>query len=68
MKCELEVTGMRCGGCELLVKEALGELDGVENVEASHASGRISLEFDPSKVSLEKIKAVIGEQGFSVIE
>ncbi len=68
MKCELEVTGMRCGGCELLVKEALGELDGIENVDVSHAAGRVSLEFDPLKVSLEKIKAVIGEQGFSVSE
>ncbi|NTU96317.1 MAG: heavy-metal-associated domain-containing protein [Chlorobiaceae bacterium] len=66
MKFELNVTGMRCGGCELLVVEALGELEGVEKAEAFHASGTVTVDFDPSKVTLDTIKALIGEQGFSV--
>lgn len=66
MKSELKVTGMRCSGCELLVTEALEELDGVENAEASHLNGTISVDYDPARVSLEAIKAVISEQGYRV--
>jgi copper chaperone len=66
MKTEIHVTGMRCSGCELLVTEALEEMEGVEKVHASHADGTIVVEFDESKVDPGSIKAVIEGQGFSV--
>ncbi|NTW82680.1 MAG: heavy-metal-associated domain-containing protein [Chlorobiaceae bacterium] len=66
MKSEMKVSGMRCSGCELLVTEALEELDGVENAEASHQKGTISIDYDPDKVSMDIIKEVIGKQGFNV--
>lgn len=66
MKIELHVTGMRCGGCELLVTEALEEMDGVEKAHASHETGVIRVEYDEAKVSLDAIKSVIESQGFSV--
>jgi len=66
MKMELHVTGMRCSGCEMLVSEALEEMDGVEKAQASHETGTIVVEFDASKVDLASIKAVIEGQGFSV--
>jgi copper chaperone len=68
MKYELKVSGMRCGGCELLVIEALGEIAGVEKAEASHVNRTVKVEFDPSRVSLENIKTAIREQGFIVEE
>jgi copper chaperone len=66
MKQELHVTGMRCSGCEMLVSEALEEMDGVEKAHASHETGSIVVEFDESKVDLASIKAVIEGQGFVV--
>ncbi|NTV97996.1 MAG: heavy-metal-associated domain-containing protein [Chlorobiaceae bacterium] len=66
MKCELKVSGMRCGACELLVTEALGELQGVEKAEASHAAGSVTVVYDPSKVTMESLKSAIEEQGFTV--
>jgi copper chaperone len=66
MKCELKVAGMRCNGCEMLVREALGELEGVQKVEASHQDGTVSVDFDPSLVGLETIKTVVEEQGFII--
>jgi|WetSurMetagenome_2_1015567.scaffolds.fasta_scaffold70559_2 copper chaperone len=68
MKCELNVSGMRCGGCELLVAEALGEIDGVEKAEASHVAGSVTVSYDPLKVTTEIIKTVIEEHGFKVKE
>ena len=66
MKNELRVTGMSCGGCQLLVKEALEELQGVAEAEASFRDGIVVVDFDPDAVSMATIKAVIEEQGFKV--
>ena len=66
MKSEIHVTGMRCHGCELLVAEALEEMEGVEQARASHETGVIRVDYDESKVDLASIKAVIEAQGFSV--
>ncbi|MEI8185126.1 MAG: heavy-metal-associated domain-containing protein [Chlorobiaceae bacterium] len=66
MKKELQVNGMNCGSCELLVTEALEDLEGVINVEASHLNGVVSVDYDPDMVSLSTITKVIDAQGFRV--
>ncbi|NTU92710.1 MAG: heavy-metal-associated domain-containing protein [Chlorobiaceae bacterium] len=66
MKTEIHVTGMRCSGCELLVTEALEEMEGVEKVRASYETGVIQVEYDDARVDLAAIRAVIQDQGFSV--
>jgi copper chaperone len=66
MKTEIHVSGMRCSSCEMLVSEALEELDGVEKASASHQKGIVEVEYDESKVDLESMKTVIGKQGFTV--
>ena len=62
----LKVTGMTCGGCENAVKRALGRLDGVGEVTASHADERVTVAFDPAKVNPELIKARIAAIGYTV--
>ncbi len=66
MKKELQVSGMKCGSCELLVTEALEDLEGVISVEASHLKGRVEVDYDPNMVSEPTIAGVIEEQGFKV--
>ncbi|NTV91743.1 MAG: heavy-metal-associated domain-containing protein [Chlorobiaceae bacterium] len=68
MKNEFHVVGMRCSNCELLVKEALEELDGVESASPSHQTGTVEVQYDPDKVSIAALQAVIEQQGFSVNE
>jgi copper chaperone len=63
MKTEIHVTGMRCSGCEALVSEALEEMDGVEKAQASHQTGIVEVEYDPSKVDPESMKKTIEAQG-----
>jgi len=63
---KFQVSGMNCHGCEILVKEALEDLDGVKNAEASHIEGVVSLDYDPSKVDTATITSTIEEQGFKV--
>jgi copper chaperone len=66
MKIELQVSGMKCGKCELLVKEALEEVDGVREVEASHLKGTVVIDYEPETVSIAFMTAVIEGQGFTV--
>jgi copper chaperone len=66
MKSELHVSGMNCGGCEMLVKEALEELDGVSAAEASHLTGVVAVDFDPAKVTIAAITETIEAEGFKV--
>ena len=66
MKNELQVSGMRCGSCELLVKEALEEVKGIREADVSHLRGTVVVDYEPETVSIAFIASVIEEQGFKV--
>ncbi|UVY84646.1 heavy-metal-associated domain-containing protein [Brachybacterium sp. NBEC-018] len=38
---EYQVTGMTCGHCEMSVREEVGEIPGVTDVQVSHQTGRL---------------------------
>ncbi len=62
----LRVTGMTCGGCENAVRRALGRLDGVTEVTASHVEERVGVTFDPSRVTPDAIRQKIAAAGYTV--
>lgn len=64
----LRVTGMTCGGCENAVKRAVGRLEGVLDVTASHQESRVAVTFDPGTASVDAIKQRIRAAGYSVEE
>ena len=66
MKKEIQVSGMNCGSCEMLITEALEDLEGVIDVNASHLKGIVSVDFDPNMVAISTIASVIEEQGFKI--
>ena len=63
----LKVNGMVCNGCENRVKNALKNIDGVENVIANHESGVVTV---TSKEEIEKslIEETIENLGFEIIK
>jgi copper chaperone len=63
---QLRVTGMTCGGCENAVKRALGQLDGVEEVTASHREAVVGVTYDTGKVTPSRIKEKVESIGYSV--
>ena len=63
---QLTVTGMTCGGCENAVRRTLQQVDGVEDVSASHAAGTVGIRFDPGKVTPALIKERIELLGYNV--
>ena len=59
-----DVEGMTCGGCEVAVKRAVGKLEGVNSVKASHEDGRAEVTYDPGKVTIEQIVEAIEKLGY----
>jgi len=62
----LNVEGMSCSHCENSVKKAVGALDGVASVEVDLKDKKVTIEFDSEKVSIDKIKDAIEDQGYDV--
>jgi copper chaperone/Cu+-exporting ATPase len=63
---QLTVTGMTCGGCEKAVQRALTQIDGVEDVSASHAANLVGITYDPDKVTRAMMKERIEALGYDV--
>ena len=59
------VAGMTCGHCELSVQEELGEVEGVLDVDADHATGRVTVTstepLDPAAAA-----AAVEEAGYTL--
>lgn len=65
-KVTLNVTGMSCGHCVKAVESCVGELTGVSKVSVNLGEGKVDVEFNPSEVTVEKIKETIDDQGYDV--
>ncbi len=63
---QLRVAGMTCGGCENAVKRALQQIEGVEDVTASHDAGLVGVRFDAAKVTPAVLKERIELLGYDV--
>jgi copper chaperone len=62
----INVSGMKCGGCENTLNGKLAAIDGVLSVKSSHVDKRVDVEFDPEKVGIDDIEDAIDDAGFSV--
>jgi len=66
MKITLNVEGMHCKSCEMLIKDELNELEGIKAVNISAEKGIATVEYDENKVDKLKIIEIIKEEGFKV--
>ncbi|PAE36673.1 copper chaperone CopZ [Bacillus sp. 7884-1] len=66
-KVTLKVNGMSCGHCVKAIEGSVGELTGVESVKVHLDAGNVDVEFNPSEVSLDKIKEMIDDQDYDVV-
>jgi|WetSurMetagenome_2_1015567.scaffolds.fasta_scaffold535051_2 copper chaperone len=65
---DLSVEGMSCQHCVRAVTNAVNALAGVSGVEVSLEQKKVTVGYDPGKVSLDLIKGAIEEQGYSVLK
>nr|WP_295971021.1 copper chaperone CopZ [uncultured Bacillus sp.] len=65
-KVTLNVEGMSCGHCVKAVETSVGGLNGVSSVEVNLENKTVAVEFNQEKVTLDKIKETIDDQGYDV--
>ena len=61
----ITVSGMHCPSCEVLMREDLGDIDGVKSVEADHKAGIAKIGYEGS-LNMDEVKRVVKELGFEV--
>jgi Cu+-exporting ATPase len=66
VKTRIPITGMTCTNCSITIEKGLAETPGVEHADVNFASEKASIEYDPSKIDLTKIKDVVSELGYGI--
>ncbi len=64
----IKIGGMTCAACAIRIEKAAGKLEGVSNASVNFATEKLQLEYDSDKISLDKVKEVIEETGYTVIK
>lgn len=65
-KLEIPVKGMHCAGCERTLELALTRLDGVLEAKPDREAERVTVHYDPERVSEETLREHIDLCGFEV--
>ena len=65
-KTTLQVPEVHCDNCKTSLEGAVGNLNGVANVEVSVPDATLDVSFDEASVDLDTIKETIEEQGYVV--
>ncbi|MFH1839535.1 MAG: sulfite exporter TauE/SafE family protein [Nanoarchaeota archaeon] len=62
------VKGMHCPSCEILIEKKLLEEDGVEGVEASAQKGEVTVEYEGTRPSVEKLNQIFKKDNYTFSE
>ncbi len=65
-KSTFNVEGMSCSHCVNAITKAVTTLEGVFGVNVDLDGKKVTVDFDEAKVSLDRIKAAIEEEGYDV--
>jgi copper chaperone len=63
----INVEGMSCEHCINAITKAVKALNGINSVNVSLKEKTVTVEYDNMKVSLDKIKAEIEDQGYDIV-
>jgi copper chaperone CopZ len=63
---EYQVTGMTCGHCEMSVREEVGGIGGVEQVDVSAATGKLVVT-SAEPIDDAAVLAAVDEAGYTAV-
>ena len=66
-KLVLKVKGMHCASCSILIDKLIGKQEGVKVIQTNYGNEKTAVEFDESKISIEKIDELVNKLGYDVI-
>jgi len=62
----IKVTGMSCQHCVTSVTKALGQLEGIKNVQVDLARGEVRFD-NPKEIALSRVEKAISDAGYEVV-
>lgn len=65
MKNQLKINGMHCASCAMRIEKTIKDSEGVTDCHVNYANEKASIDFDPQKISLEKLNEKIIPFGYS---
>ena len=68
VKVIIGIEGMSCNHCKMTIEKQLNSLEGVRTAEVSLEKKCAEIEYDESKIDLNKLKDVIKEVGYKPVE
>lgn len=66
MSSTIKVKGMSCQHCVMSVTKALGQLEGIKNVQVDLAEGEVRFD-NPKEIASSRIEQAISDAGYQVI-
>ena len=67
MKQTIPVIGMACASCSANIERKLNELDGINEASVTLPGRSAPVDYDPEKISLEKMKSEINGIGYDLV-
>lgn len=65
-KLTIDVTGMHCKSCELLLERSIRDVNNVDKVNADEHKGTVEISYDSEKPDEKAIEDIIKENGYSI--
>ena len=65
-KVTLNVPGISCAHCQASILKALEPQAGIASVQVDIPAKTVRLEYDPARISLEKVGAILDDEGYTV--
>ena len=56
---------INCGGCERTVRTLLGDVDGVEQIDADHRTNTVAVRYDEARSSRDSVVAELAAIGYA---
>lgn len=61
------VEGMTCSGCERTVSRVVSNIEGIKSANADLKTSTVTVEYDPEKVTIDKIKSAVNSVGYKFV-
>ena len=62
------IINLDCSGCARIITKSLRKIDGVQGVNINYITDKVYVDYDPKKVSSEKIRKTIEKAGYTAFE
>ncbi len=66
-KLVLKVKGMHCASCSALIDKLVGKQEGVHAIKTNYGAEKTAIEFDETKISLERVDELLHKLGYDLI-